>query len=68
MWVQKDSFPKKITWNEVLDWVVINGVIWVEIQEEKRAAAYVQPGVERNNGKDAVQAEMQPGQADDCSG
>ena len=35
MWVQKDSFPKKIIWNEVLDWVVINGVIWVEIQDEK---------------------------------
>ena len=49
MWVQKDSFPKKITWNEVLDWVVINGVIWVEIQKEEEVAC-VQSGVERNNG------------------
>ena len=35
MWVQKDSFPKKITWNEVLDWVVIEGVLWVEVQDKE---------------------------------
>lgn len=38
MWVQKDSYSRKIAWSEVLDWVVINGVIWVYIQEKKEAA------------------------------
>ena len=33
MWVQKSQLTKEITWKEVLDWVVINGVLWVEIPE-----------------------------------
>ena len=41
MWVQKDSYLKKISWNEVLDWVVINGVIWIEIQDEKEVAVCI---------------------------
>ena len=35
MWIQKDSIKKEINWNEVLDWVVIDGVLWVEIQEKE---------------------------------
>jgi hypothetical protein len=34
MWIQKDKLAEEISWNEVLDWVVIDGVLWVEIQEE----------------------------------
>ncbi len=34
MWIQKDKLTKEISWNEVLDWVVIDGVLWVEISEE----------------------------------
>jgi len=34
MWIQKDKLSKEINWNEVLDWVVIDGVLWVEIREE----------------------------------
>ena len=35
MWIQKDSIKKEINWNEVLDWVVIDGVLWLEIQEKE---------------------------------
>ena len=35
MWIQKDKLTKEISWNEVLDWVVIDGVMWVEIQEKE---------------------------------
>ena len=35
MWIQRDNLPKKTTWNEVLDWVVIDGILWVEIQEKE---------------------------------
>ena len=35
MWIQKDSLNKEISWSEVLDWVVINGVLWVEISEKE---------------------------------
>jgi hypothetical protein len=35
MWIQKDKLMKEISWNEVLDWVVIDGVLWVEIQEKE---------------------------------
>lgn len=35
MWIQKDSLNKEISWSEVLDWVVINGVLWVEISDKE---------------------------------
>ena len=35
MWIQKDKLTKEINWNKVLDWVVINGVLWVEIAEKE---------------------------------
>ncbi|MFH1691768.1 MAG: hypothetical protein ABIC68_04280 [Candidatus Omnitrophota bacterium] len=35
MWIQKDKTIKKISRNEVLDWVVINGVLWVEVADKK---------------------------------
>jgi len=34
MWIQKDKLTKEITWSEVQDWVVIDGVLWVEITKE----------------------------------
>jgi hypothetical protein len=34
MWIQKDQLTKEISWDEVLDWAVIDGVLWVEIREE----------------------------------
>ena len=35
MWIQKDKLTKETCWDEVLDWVVIDGVLWVEIQEKE---------------------------------
>ena len=35
MWIQKDKLIKKTSWDEVLDWVVIDGVLWVEIPEKE---------------------------------
>jgi len=35
MWIQKDKLTKEINWDEVLDWVVINGVLWVEILDKE---------------------------------
>ena len=34
MWIQKDKLDKEISWNEVQDWVVIDGVMWVEVIDE----------------------------------
>ena len=35
MWIQKDKLIKKTSWDEVSDWVVIDGVLWVEILEKE---------------------------------
>jgi len=35
MWIQRDQLTKEISWEKVLDWVVIDGVLWVEIQEKE---------------------------------
>ncbi len=38
MWIQKDKLFKETGRNEVLDWVVIDGVLWVEIINERKEA------------------------------
>jgi hypothetical protein len=35
MWIQKDKSTKGISWEEISDWVVIDGVIWVEVSEKE---------------------------------
>ena len=35
MWIQKDKLTKETSWDKVLDWVVIDGVMWVEIQKKE---------------------------------
>ncbi len=35
MWIQRDQLTKEISWNKILDWVVINGVLWVEVLNER---------------------------------
>ena len=35
MWIRKDKLIKETSWKKVLDWVVIDGVLWVEIQEKE---------------------------------
>ena len=35
MWIQKDKLTKETSWDKVLDWVVIDGVMWVEILEKE---------------------------------
>ena len=35
MWIQKDKLMKETSWDEVLDWVVIDGELWVEIAEKE---------------------------------
>jgi hypothetical protein len=35
MWIRKDKLIKETSWDEVSDWVVIDGVLWVEIQEKE---------------------------------
>lgn len=34
MWIQKDKLTKETGWDEVFDWVVIDGVLWVEVADE----------------------------------
>ena len=41
MWIQKNKLLKEITWNEVLDWVVIDGVLWIEILEKEVSEACI---------------------------
>ena len=41
MWIQKDKLIKETKWSEVLDWVVIDGVLWVEILDKRRWLKYV---------------------------
>lgn len=36
MWIQRDKLTKEINWSEVLDWVVIDGVLWVEVADETK--------------------------------
>ena len=38
MWVQKGNLRKEISWSEILDWVVIDGVLWVEVLDDKEEA------------------------------
>ncbi len=35
MWIQKDKLTKETSWDKVLDWVVIDGVLWVEVLEKE---------------------------------
>ena len=35
MWIQKDKSTKGISWEEISDWVVIDGVVWVEVQKKE---------------------------------
>ncbi len=35
MWIQKDKSTKEISWSEVLDWVVIDGLLWVEVSDKE---------------------------------
>ena len=35
MWIQKDKLTQEISWNEVLDWVVIDGVLLVEVADKQ---------------------------------
>jgi len=35
MWVQKNKLSKDLFWDGFLDWVVIDGVLWVEIFDNK---------------------------------
>jgi len=36
MWIQRDKLTEEISWSEVQDWVVIDGVLWVEVADEPR--------------------------------
>ena len=35
MWIRKDKLIKETSWDEVSDWVVIDGVLWIEILEKE---------------------------------
>ena len=35
MWIRKDKLIKETSWDEVSDWIVINGVLWIEILEKE---------------------------------
>jgi hypothetical protein len=35
MWIQKDKLTRGIDWSEVLDWVAINGVLWIEVSDKE---------------------------------
>jgi len=36
MWIQRGKLDKEISWSEVHDWVVIDGVMWVEVADEPK--------------------------------
>ena len=42
MWLQRDQIAKEINWDEVLDWVVINGIMWVKIPDKGGEKCIVQ--------------------------
>ena len=35
MWIRKNKLIKETSWDEVSDWVVIDGVLWIEILEKE---------------------------------
>ncbi|MFH1678817.1 MAG: hypothetical protein ABH914_04280 [Candidatus Omnitrophota bacterium] len=35
MWIQKEKLTKEVSREKVLDWVVIEGVLWVEVADER---------------------------------
>ncbi len=41
MWIQKDKLTKEITWSKVQDWVVIDGVLWIEVADEPKEVSQV---------------------------
>ena len=41
MWIQKDNLRKETSWDKVFDWVVIDGVLWVEVVDEKKEVSEV---------------------------
>ncbi len=36
MWIQRDKLSKEVSWSEVQDWVVIDGVMWVEVADKPK--------------------------------
>jgi hypothetical protein len=34
MWIEKEKLVNEISWDEILDWVVLRGVLWVEIKDK----------------------------------
>ena len=43
MWIQEDKATKEISWEVISDWVVIDGVIWVEVSEKEVNEACIVP-------------------------
>jgi len=64
MWLIAKDLRCELKDSEILDWVEIDGTVWVEIPDEK-GASYVQPKLERKFGENAIPAEACLEKADD---
>lgn len=56
MWLRAKELKCELRKEEILDWVEIDGIVWVEIPDEK-GALYVQPDIKRGSGKDVIPVE-----------
>jgi len=56
VWLRRDELNSKLREEEIQDWVEIDGIVWVEIPNEK-GALYVQPDIKRGSGKDVIPVE-----------
>jgi hypothetical protein len=56
MWLRARDLKCELRKEEILDWVEIDGTIWIEIPDGK-GASYVQPNIEGRLGKNAIPVE-----------
>jgi len=56
MWLRKDGLDGKLGKGEIMDWVEIEGVIWVEIPD-KKGVMDVQPNIKREVSKNSLPLE-----------
>jgi len=56
MWLRAKDLGRELRKEEILDWVEIDGIVWVEILDGK-GALYVQPGLKRKFSENNIPVE-----------
>ena len=56
MWLRRDEFNGKLKDEEIVDWVVIDGTVWIEIPDAKGGRC-VQSSIKRNPDKNIIPVE-----------